>query len=214
MDIIKMVMNIINNEHIRNLKKILEYVGENVEGNLICDKQPDNYILDENFEKIYNIQYLAKNRKKICEIGINACHSILLMLLVNPDAEYLLFDLNEHQYTDFCVNYIKSAFPNTKINVVYGNSVETINDYILQNPIELNTFDLCHLDGGHTENVFSNDFTNVKNLISNDGCVIFDDYNFIEIHNYINSKLHNNVIVEVNDINLMETDKHFVYKYV
>jgi hypothetical protein len=214
MDTAKMIMSIINNEHIRNLTQILQYIGENIEGNLICDKRPDNYIIDENIEKIHNIQYLAKNKKKIIEIGINACHSLLLMLMVNPDAEYLLFDLNEHKYTNFCVNYIKDAFPNTKIHVIYGNSVETIYNYILHNSHELNTFDLCHLDGGHSENVFSNDFINVKNLIKKDGCVIFDDYNFPEIHNYINSNVDNNIIVELNDINVMKTDKHFVYKYV
>ena len=87
-------MNILNNIHILNISNILKSIGEQVEGNYICDKTPDNCIIHENIEKIINLQYLVKDKKKICEIGVNACHSLLLMLFINPTAEYLLFDLN------------------------------------------------------------------------------------------------------------------------
>ena len=59
------------------------------------------------------------------------------MLLENPNAEYLLFDLNNHRYTLPCLQYIQSAFPSTKITAVFGNSVETISKYIFENNDEL-----------------------------------------------------------------------------
>ena len=87
-------MELLQNEHIKKITNILEEVGEQIEGNLICDVKPTNWTIQKNIHKIKNLQYLVKNKKKICEIGVNACHSLLLMLLVNPNADYLLFDLH------------------------------------------------------------------------------------------------------------------------
>ena len=47
-----------NNIHIQNITKILKQVGERVEGNLICDIYPDNWIYHENLDKIHNLQLL------------------------------------------------------------------------------------------------------------------------------------------------------------
>ena len=77
-------MDLQNNIHIRAIADILHNVGERVEGNLICDIDCDNYVIDRNFAKIHNLKFLCAGKKRICEIGVNACHSLLLMLLVNP----------------------------------------------------------------------------------------------------------------------------------
>ncbi len=55
---------------------------------------------------------------------------LLLMFHINSDNEYLLFDLNNYKYTESAIEYIKKDFPNTKINIIYGNSIETMNKYI------------------------------------------------------------------------------------
>ena len=203
--------SIINNEHINNLQNILRNINERIEGNLICDITPDNYIINRFINKIINIQNLALNKKKICEIGINACHSLLLMIMSNPDAEYLLFDLNNHKYTEPCLNYIKKSFPNTKITTIFGNSVETIYKYINDNSIELAQYDLCHIDGGHTIDIFSHDYENIKKLSSINGIIIFDDYDYPEIRDYLNDKLNKNEIIQNN--NVINTRLHLVYSY-
>ena len=208
---------LIDNEHLQNLSNIIENYDEHVEGNLICDKTARNWDLKRNGNKIKNLQYLCKNKRKIVEIGVNGCHSLLLMLLVNPDAEYLLFDLNYHQYTVPTINYIKSAFPNTKINVIFGNSVETINKYIMENPNDLNSYDLFHLDGGHTENIFAYDYHHSKFLLNKEnGIVIFDDYKEPSIQNFIHRKISENEIIEYMDDNIIKDEPylHFIYKYV
>lgn len=206
-------MELINNEHIQNISSILELVGERVEGNLICDIEPRNWVIHQNESKIRNIQTLCRGKKKIMEIGVNACHSLLIMLLINPDAEYLLFDLNFHRYTEPTLEYIKKQFPTTKINIIFGNSVDTIRQYIDKHPQELHTYDLIHLDGGHTEDIFSHDYKNSKQLLQKDGIVIFDDYNYIYIHSFIQVKLIQHEIVEYTD-QIMKNNLHFVYKYV
>ncbi len=207
-------MELVQNEHIKNITNILKNIGERIEGNLICDISPENYVYNTNIAKIRNLQYLCKGKQKIMEIGINACHSLIIMLLENPDAEYLLFDLNNHKYTVPTLEYIKHAFPNTKINVIFGNSVNTISEYISNNPSEINTYDLIHLDGGHTQNIFSHDYNNSKILLKDNGIVIFDDYNMNEIKQFINMKLKQLEICPINDNHLLETHLHFVYKYL
>ena len=205
-------MELVNNKYIQGLTDILNNVGETVEGNLVCDITPTNWTISQNIDKIKNLQYLCKNKKKIIEIGVNACHSLLLMLLINSDAEYLLFDLNFHKYTEPTINYIKSQFPNTKINIIFGNSVETINKYIIDNPNEVNSYDLIHLDGGHTIDIFSQDYSNSKKLILDNGIVIFDDYNYIDIRDFIHKILEKKEIIEYNDINIIKNNLHFIYK--
>lgn len=207
-------MDLIENKYIQGITQILELVGERVEGNLICDITPRQWTIEQNIQKINNLQYLCKNKNKIIEIGVNACHSLLLMLLINPDAEYLLFDLNNHKYTEKTIEYIKKEFPNTKINIIYGNSIETINRYILDNPNQLNSYDLIHLDGGHTEDIFSEDYNNSKKLITDNGVIIFDDYNMNDIKDFIHKKINQKEIVEYIDNNIIKNNLHFIYKYL
>ena len=207
-------MDFPNNVHIQNIAKILESTGEHVEGNLICDITPYNYLIHKNYSKIHNLQHICKNRRKICEIGVNACHSLLLMLMINPSAEYILFDLNCHQYTNLCFEYIKNTFPDTKITIHYGNSVETVKQYIETNMMDIATFDMCHIDGGHTYDVFSHDYANVNKLLSTNGCVVFDDYDYGDIKRFLDEKTACGEIRPVVDSVLMETDGHFIYTLV
>ncbi len=196
-------------EHISNIAKILDSVGEQVEGNLICDISSDNLKDADNESKIYNLLKLAVGKSRICEIGVNAGHSLLLMVSVNPTAEYLLFDLGGHAYTRPCVEYIKNAYPSAKITEIYGDSNLTLRDYIKTN--ELNTFDMIHIDGGHETHTVVNDFIYTQFLLKPDGIVVFDDYNFGNIKEVVDYYVERNVITQYDD-KLVETDLHYVYK--
>jgi predicted O-methyltransferase YrrM len=206
-------MDIINTTHIQHITQILLNIGERVEGNLLCDIDPNNWVYEKNKHKIQNLQNLSKGAKKIMEIGVNACHSLIIMLLQNPSADYLLFDLNYHRYTEPIINYVKGAFPDTNIKIVYGNSIDTISKYILDNQDEINTYDLIHLDGGHTEDIFSYDYDNSKRLLKPDGVVIFDDYDYGEIKRFIDKKVSENEIIEYKNTNLTKTATQFIYKH-
>jgi predicted O-methyltransferase YrrM len=196
-------------DHISNICDILDKIGERVEGNLICDITSDNLTDVANESKIRNLLKLAENKSKICEIGVNAGHSLLLMVSANPKAEYLIFDLGGHAYTRPCVEYIKNAYPSTKITEVYGDSNITLKQYIESN--ELHTFDLIHIDGGHETATVENDFTYTQELLTKDGIVIFDDYNFGNIKDVIDNYVNKKVISEYTE-DVIKTDLHYIYK--
>jgi glycosyl transferase family 25 len=206
-------MDLIENIHIKNITNILKNIGERVEGNLLCDIYPDNWTYLRNISKIKNLQFMCKHKTKIIEIGVNACHSLIIMLLENPNAEYLLFDLNNHTYTLPIINYVKTAFPNAKINIIFGDSVQTISKYIIDNPHEVETYDFIHIDGCHLDEVFIKDYYNSKKLINNNGIIIFNDYDYINIYNFIQQKINENEIIEYKDSNIIDTNLHFIYQY-
>ena len=98
--------------------------------------------------------------------------------------------------------------------MIFGNSIETIPEYIRDNQNNINSFDLIHLDGGHTDDIFSQDYINSKKLIVNKGIIIFDDYNMHRIKDFINRKIKDNEIIELNDKNIIKNNKHFIYSYL
>jgi predicted O-methyltransferase YrrM len=204
--------------HFEKIAEILNNIGERIEGNLICDIHSENIVVERNRPKILNLQNLTEGKKKICEIGFNAGHSLLLMLEKNPTAEYLIFDLNAHSYTEPCLEYIKSVYPDTKIEVVFGDSTHTINDFLEKNPDKINTFDFIHIDGGHSLHLVVSDFHSCKRLSSENGIVIFDDYDWDGIGTFLEvKKLEKELEVVTknpyNDLNLIPTNLHFIYKY-
>lgn len=194
-------MDLRNNLHVQNIAKILHTVGERVEGNMICDISPDHYVIDRNMAKITNIQKLAVGKATICEIGVNAGHSLLLMLMVNPTATYTLFDLGYHKYTAPCVDYLQKAFPSATIEIIYGNSVETVAKH-------QGLYDLVHIDGGHEPEIFEHDYNNVKRLAKD--LVIFDDFDYPKIRSFLNYKI---AAGEIEPVEESHTDKHLIYRY-
>lgn len=198
-------------EHFYSISKILKDIGERVEGNLICDIEGDNFTFIQNESKIYNLLELSKNKDKICEIGFNAGHSLLLMIFINPTAKYLIFDLGNHDYTKPCLNYIKSLFPNTEIEIIYGDSKETLKEWVENNKEQNNTFNLIHIDGGHDTPTVENDFIWSKKLGNKECVYIFDDYNYGNIKDKIDSYKNLGIIQSYKE-NLKETNLHYIYK--
>jgi predicted O-methyltransferase YrrM len=185
---------------------ILNNIGERVEGNLICDISSDNLIDNVNQNKIYNLMKLAEGKSKICEIGVNAGHSLLLMVSVNPTAEYLIFDLGGHAYTRPCVDYIRKQYSSTKITEVYGDTKITLREYK-----ETKSCDMIHIDGGHDTHTVVNDFIYTQQLLKKGGVVVFDDYNYHNIKEVVDYYRDRGIISEY-DTDLIKTDLHYVYQ--
>jgi hypothetical protein len=197
--------------HFIAIGNIVTKIGEPIEGNFICDQytNPLTFQLEKNKEKIENLQNFSIGKKKICEIGINACHSLLIMLEMAPNAEYHLFDINWHTYTEPCLDYIKSQYPNTKFITYYGDSKFTLLDYIISNT--LYTFDFCHIDGGHELKEVCNDFTYIRYFMKPNSPVIFDDYNLHWIKNFLDKRVEHN---EIKYLKMKPTELHIVYQYL
>lgn len=187
------------------IRDILLRVGEQVEGNLVCDIHPDNVLVDTNSRKIHNLQHVAKGKKRICEIGVNAGHSLLLMLEVNPTADYVLFDIGTHAYTRPCVEYIQTQFPNTSIRILYGDSKQTL-------PKCNGEFDLIHVDGGHDMPEVTSDYIQAMRLIAPDCPIVFDDYsNYSHIQRFLDEKIQAGDIRVYQDSSLQSTNQHLLF---
>lgn len=188
------------NDHLAQLQFIIEQSNEKLEGNCFYEHQSLNF-RTELLPKQVNLFWAAqqvKNRR-ICEIGFNAGHSMLLFLIANPEIEEVfIFDLNAHQYTEPCYKYIHSSFPTVKINFLIGDSKETLSSFTHQYPQYLEQFDLVHIDGGHLEDCVKNDILYGEKLVSVNGLLIIDDTNVKYINAKVNTLLESGNYIEMN----------------
>lgn len=117
------------------------------------------------FEKRCNLFELAKDSSNVMEIGFNAGHSALLMLLANPGMKMTLVDLDFHLYTKPCFSFLKEYFD---IEIFYGDSRVVV-------PTLYDSYDMIHVDGSHELQYASVDYENVKKLSTRSTIVVFDD---------------------------------------
>jgi len=130
------------------------------------------------YNKQVNMFWCGKQAKtRICEIGFNAGHSTMLMLLGREKTplEFTLFDIGHYGYTEPCIKYISSAFPHVAFTYVKGDSTITMPEWITKNQSLLGQYDVIHVDGGHSEDCIINDMKNTDLLIKLNGIVIVDD---------------------------------------
>lgn len=191
--------------HLSKITEILESIGERVEGNLYCDISPKNVL--SNSHKIHNIEFLARNKQRICEIGFNAGHSALFMINANSNAEYYFFDIGLHSYVMPCFTYLSDSFPNTKMKIHLGDSCNTLPVFADYNEEQ---FDLCHIDGGHTFPVFSNDYKNCMKILKKGGILVFDDFDYPEINQFVHHKVEQGEISFFYDSSLYPSSQHAV----
>lgn len=176
------------------LKKLIEKTGEPLEGNCLYRHHSFNQ-WDVLLNKRINLQKAAKGKTHIGEIGFNAGHSILTMILVNPKAQYVLFDLGIHTYARPCFEYLKKLFPKTKIEIFWGDSRETVAQYNENYPGVI--FDLIHIDGGHTSEIYTVDWKNSLAATNSGSLLIFDDTDNRKINMFIDEEIAKGVVSEV-----------------
>jgi hypothetical protein len=172
-------------EVLDGIKSIIIECKSYLEGNAFYHHNTLN-IFQELFPKQLNLFWCGKQANfKICEIGFNAGHSTMLMLLgANTEAlEFTIFDIGHHSYTRPCLNYIQSQFPSVKFEYIEGDSTVTMPKWISEREASVGgTYDVVHVDGGHTEHCIQNDMKNADILTRAGGILIVDDTNI----DYIN----------------------------
>lgn len=193
----------------RKLLPIINNCGELLEGNIFMLHNTSEYT-DVYLLKAKNISnmVLNKNIKSVMEIGFNSGFSALLMLLSNPNVVVNCFDLGEHAYTPVCYHKLKENFGN-RINLTIGDSTKTL--------LNVNeTYDLIHIDGGHSTEVAESDIVNSIRLSKKGTVLIMDDYDFPNLHElwnkYINSYGLNCLDIIV--YNSPHHDIKFIYKNI
>jgi hypothetical protein len=125
---------------------------------------------------------------KMCEIGFNAGHSTMLLLLGREKTplDFTVFDIGHHPYTRPCLDYITTKFPNINFEYIEGDSTVSMPKWIDSHPTQIGSYDVIHVDGGHTEHCITNDMKNADILLKKDGILIVDDTYMYHINERVN----------------------------
>jgi len=169
------------------LKKLIIDSNGSLEGNSFYVHASLNLYPDL-YTKQLNLFWCGKQANtKICEIGFNAGHSTMLLLLGrdNTPLDFTVFDIGHHPYTKPCLDYIKTQFPHINFEYIEGDSTVTMPAWIEANRPQLGLYDVVHVDGGHHEHHIFNDMKNADLLVKKGGIVIIDDTNLSYINKYV-----------------------------
>jgi len=185
--------------YLRDLEQIILDSNSSLEGNSFyvhasLTEYPDLYT------KQVNLFWCGKQAThKICEIGFNAGHSAMLFLLGRDESplNFTVFDIGHHSYTKPCLNYLQSQFQNVNFEYIEGDSTQTMPAWIAANPEHVGTYDVVHVDGGHSEHCILNDMRNADVLVNHGGIVIVDDTNMHHINRQVDVYLESGNYMEL-----------------
>ncbi len=207
MSLLEILSSSLYRNHLEGLKQIIINSQELLEGN--CTYLHNSNLTEHEglTTKKFNLLKISQNTKTILEIGFNAGHSCLLFLLSNTYSKITLLDLNDHSYTQPCFEYLNKHFPN-RLFIIYGDSNETAKQ--LQE-----SFDLIHIDGGHSYQIAKNDINNCKKLSNPSTLIILDDIDFEDLSRLFNELLNTRIIKQVSGLFLPTTIyPHILFQFV
>lgn len=182
-----------------DLEGIVSGTGASLEGNSFYYHGTLN-LYPQLFTKQLNLYWCGKQAAtRLCEIGFNAGHSAMLLLLGRGDVplDFTIFDIGHHVYTRPTLQYIESQFPHVKMEYIEGNSITTMPHWISNNPSAVGTYDVVHVDGGHSDECIHNDMINADRLTRIGGIIIVDDSHCYNIKNVITYYLSSGRYTEV-----------------
>lgn len=87
-------------------------------------------------------------------------------------------------------------------------------EWIRQNPSELNSYDLVHVDGGHSLHCITHDMANADKLVKRYGLIIIDDTNMPHINNVVDEYLATERFTEASHIFPTTLYKHRILQKV
>ena len=169
-----------------DLKALIIDSKKSLEGNAFYVHGTLN-LYEDLYAKQLNLFWCGKQAiTKICEIGFNAGHSTMLLLLGRDKTplDFTIFDIGHHRYTKPCLEYIKSKFSHVNFEYIEGDSTIAMPNWIIANPSQIGVYDVVHVDGGHSEHCICNDMKNADILVKKGGIVIIDDTNAKHINAY------------------------------
>lgn len=125
---------------------------------------------------------VGKTSTRVLEIGVYLGHSLLLLLLSNPNLQITCID-NDPTFSPKAVEYLNNHFGN-RIKFYLGNSQDILSKE------ELGKFDCIHIDADHREDAVSCEFVLTKRFADLNTYYIFDDYEALRslIDGYVSSE--------------------------
>ena len=174
--------------YLEDLKQIiLEHIPETeFEGNSFYHHQSIREY-PELYNKQLNLFWCGKQTPaRICEIGFNAGHSAMLLLMASSATTFTVFDIGHHRYTQTCLNYIEHIFPHVAFEYIVGDSTRTMPT---QMDGRIQTYDLVHVDGGHSEFCATSDMKHADILLKPGGIMVVDDTDAPQINGLVETYL-------------------------
>jgi hypothetical protein len=148
-------------QRLSRIAEIVKRSGEPLEGNIFYADGDEGYAARPPAAELAparrNAWRAVRFKERLLEVGVNAGHSALLALSTNPKLEYYGVDIMSHAYTAECVDFLKGEFPG-RVHLFPGDSREVL-PWLVDRRAEL-SFDIFHVDGGHTSEVCLSDMTN------------------------------------------------------
>lgn len=191
--------NVEKQNYLEDLKNIVINSNSYLEGNCFYHHTTLNEY-PELYTKQLNLFWCGKQAfENICEIGFNAGHSAMLLLLGrnNTPLNFTVFDIGHHPYVKPCFEYIKSKFSYVNFEYVEGDSTITMPVWINNHSELMYKYDVVHVDGGHSEHCILNDMKNAELLVKKNGILIIDDTNSEIINKYVDLYLSTGNYIEL-----------------
>jgi len=119
-------------------------------------------------EELYRYAMTAKN---VLEVGVYVGHSLLIMLLANPNLNITAIDYDD-TYTRPAIDYLNKIF-NNRIKFIHSDAIEALNK------LPDSYFDFIHIDADHNDEAVTKQFNACLALAKPNEIFIFDDYDAI-----------------------------------
>jgi hypothetical protein len=137
-------------------------------------------------EEMYRYAMSATN---VLEIGTYLGHSLLLMLLANPNLRITAIDYDT-TYAGPAIAFLNRIFGN-RITFIHSDAVEGLKK------LEHNQFDLIHIDADHDDTAVTSQFNHALPLAKPNCIFVFDDYDAIAktVHNLFDTNVLEKVVI-------------------
>jgi predicted O-methyltransferase YrrM len=133
--------------------------------------------------EIMNVLYATAqliHPRRYLEIGVRRGRSMAMQLAGCQEVEAVGFDMWMENYAGmenpgpaFVKSEMKKVSPSAKVQLIDGNSHQTVPEFLRANPATM--FDLITVDGDHSEKGALQDLRDVLPTLSIGGAIVFDD---------------------------------------
>lgn len=156
-----------NFHHFAGLFDALEGKWESGWGSYLFNGKKYEYQA-ETLKKQEELYRNAMSASSVLEIGVYVGHSLLIMLLANPDLKITCIDI-EDKFARRAVEYLNKHFDG-RITFIHGDAVKVIEE------LADDSFDFVHIDSDHNDSAVTSQFNACLRVAKLDSIFVFDDY--------------------------------------
>jgi hypothetical protein len=171
-----------NFHHFEAIHKVLEGQWIHGWGSYLFNGKTYRY-QRETLKKQEALFRVGKASSHILEVGVYIGHSLLILLISNPNLKITCIDIDD-RYSPKVVDYLNEHFGN-RITFHLGDAVG------IMKKMDNNSFDAVHIDADHTLPAVTAQFLAALPLAKLGAYIVFDDYEALRkaIDTWINIKI-------------------------